>query len=62
MKNASALLFCLLTSGEAVAMEKAANVYSTAEPAQAEWSYPEWLAKSAYSLSFEVRSDQQRRK
>ena len=55
MKIGLTLLFCLIISGEALATEKAANTPLSADPAQAEWYYPEWLGKSPYTPSFEVR-------
>jgi formylmethanofuran dehydrogenase subunit E len=54
MKIGLTLLFCLIISGEVLSTENAANTFSSADPAQAEWYYPEWLAKSPYSPSFEV--------
>ncbi len=55
MKIVFVFLFWLLITGEALSTENAANTFSSAETAQAEWYYPEWLAKSPYSPSFEVR-------
>lgn len=55
MKTVLALLLCLFISGEALAMDKAANTAPSAEPAQSEWYFPDWLGKSPYSPFFEVR-------